>query len=163
MRRPGRTYPRGPAAGPWAAAAELLERLRRVDLGGDPRSLSGVPLPLEQAWHAQGLGPIRARFGDTRWLVACRLLLAHALTGWNWLPDLKALEQTVTGRSWNSIQYRAVRLLQESGFLERHYLYLSRGTQCPDHRRTGLVWLTDAGLQMLAACGVAAAQVVPSD
>jgi len=134
-----------------------------VDVGGDPRTLSGVPEPLERAWHAQGLGPTQCRFGDTRWLVAWRLLLAHALTGWNWLPDLKALEQTVTGRGWRRTHQRAVRLLQESGFLARHYLYLSRATQRPDHRQAGFVWLTAAGLQMLAQCGVAAAQVPESD
>ena len=155
--------PAGQGIAPLVAAAELVELLQELDLNGDPRTLSGVPLPLETAWQAQGLGPARSRFGDTRWLIAWRMLLAHARTGWNWMADLRALELTVTGTPHTRTQTRAVGLLLDSGLLQRHYLYLSRASTRPDHRRPGFVWLTPAGLEMLHACGVEPAQVVQSE
>ena len=161
---PGRSQSRnGLEIAPLVAAAELVERLQELDLSGDMRTLSGVPLPLETAWQAQGLGPTYARYGDTRWLIAWRMLLAHALTGWNWVADLRALELTVTGTPHTSTQLRAVGLLLDSGLLQRHYLYISRASKRPDHRRPGFVWLTPAGLEMLHACGVEPAQVVQSE
>ena len=93
----GRSRPAGLEIAPLVAAAELVGRLQRLDQPGDTRTLSGVPLPLETAWQAQGRGPTYSRFGDTRWAAAWRMLLAHALTGWNWVADLQALELTVTG------------------------------------------------------------------
>ena len=158
-----RSRPGGVEITPLGADSELVERLQMVDQAGDPRTLSGVPLPLETAWQAQGLGPARSRFGDTRWLVAWRMLLAHALTGWNWMADLRALELTVTGTPHTRTQTRAVGLLLDSGLLQRHYLYLSRATKRPDHRQAGFVWLTPAGLEMLHACGVEPAQVLQSE
>ena len=129
---PGRSQSRnGLEIAPLVAAAELVELLQELDLNGDPRTLSGVPLPLETAWQAQGLGPTYARFGDTRWLIAWRMLLAHARTGWNWAADLRALELTVTGTRHTSTQARAVGLLLDSGRLQRHYLYLSRASTRP--------------------------------
>ena len=145
------------------AAAELVGRLQRLDQPGDTRTLSGVPLPLETAWQAQGRGPTYARYGDTRWLIAWRMLLAHALTGWNWVADLRALELTVTGTPHTSTQLRAVGLLLDSGLLQRHSLYISRSSYRPDHRRAGFVWLTPAGLEMLHACGVEPEQVLQSE
>ena len=123
----------------------------------------GVPLPLETAWCEQGLGPAYAQIGDTRWAAAWRMLLAHALTGWNWVADLRALELTVTGTPHTSTQLRAVVLLLDSGLLQRHYLYLSRATKRPDQRQAGFVWLTPAGLEMLHACGVEPEQVGQSE
>ena len=148
---------------PLVADAELVELLQELDLSGDTRTLSGVPLPLETAWQAQGRGPARSRGGDTRWMMAWRMLLAHALTGWNWVADLRALELTVTGIPHTRTQTRAVVLLLDSGLLQRHYLYLSRASTRSDHRRAGFVWLTPAGVEMLHACGVEPAQVVQSD
>ena len=158
-----RSRPGGVEITPLGADSELVELLQRLDQNGDPRTLSGVPLPLETAWQAQGLGPTRSRFGDTRWLVAWRMLLAHARTGWNWAADLRALELTVTGIPHTRTQTRAVVLLLDSGLLQRHSLYISRASTRPDHRRVGLVWLTPAGLEMLHACGVEPAGVVQSD
>ena len=100
---------------------------------------------------------------DTRWAAAWRMLLGHARTGWNWVADLQALELTVTGTPHTRTQLRAVVLLLDSGLLQRHYLYLSRATKRPDHRRPGLVWLTPAGVEMLHACGVEPAQVLQSE
>ena len=122
----GRSGPGGLEIAPLVAAAELVELLQELDLSGDMRTLSGVPLPLETAWCEQGLGPTYSRFGDTRWMMAWRILLAHALTGWNWAADLRALELTVTGTPHTSTQLRAVVLLLDSGLLQRHSLYLSR-------------------------------------
>ena len=158
-----RSRPAGLEITPLVADAELVERLQMVDQAGDTRTLSGVPLPLETAWQAQGLGPTYSRYGDTRWLVAWRVLLAHALTGWNWMADLRALELTVTGTAHTSTQLRAVGLLLDSGLLLRHYLYISRSSYRPDHRRAGFVWLTPAGVEMLHACGVEPEQVLQSD
>ena len=159
----GRHRPAGQGIAPLVAAAELVGRLQMLDQPGDTRTLSGVRLPLETAWQAQGRGPARSRFGDTRWLMAWRMLLGHALTGWNWVADLRALELTVTGTPHTSTQLRAVVLLLDSGLLQRHYLYLSRASTRPDHRQVGFVWLTPAGLEMLHACGVEPAQVVQSE
>ena len=148
---------------PLEGSPQLVEQLQGLDRLGDPRTLSGVPLVLEEAWQAQGLGPAKSRYGDTRWLVAWRILLGHALTGWNWTTDLRALELAVSGTRYSSTQQRAVVLLVESGLLQRHYLYLSRYSKRPDHRQAGFVWLTEPGLEMVQACGVDPAQVVQSD
>ncbi len=147
----GRSRPAGQEIAPLVADAELVELLQQLDLSGDTRTLSSVPLPLETAWCEQGLGPARSRYGDTRWMVAWRMLLAHALTGWNWAADLRALEQTVTGTAYTSTQLRAVVLLLDSGLLARHYLYLSRASTRPDHRKVGFVYvlLTRQGEQNL--------------
>ena len=159
-----RSRPAGQGIAPLVAAAELVELLQMVDQAGDTRTLSGVPLPLETAWCEQDLGPTYARFGDTRWAAAWRMLLAHARTGWNWVADLQALELTVTGTPPPTrTQQRAVVLLLDSGLLQRHYLYLSRATKRPDHRQAGFVWLTPAGVEMLHACGVEPAQVLQSE
>ena len=158
-----RSRPAGQGIAPLVAAAELVDLLQRLDLNADPRTLSGVPLPLETAWCEQDLGPTYARSGDTRWAAAWRMLLAHARTGWNWVADLQALELTVTGTPPTRTQQRAVVLLLDSGLLQRHYLYLSRATKRPDHRQAGFVWLTPAGVEMLHACGVAPAQVLQSE
>ena len=127
----GRSRPAGLEIAPLVAAAELVGRLQRLDQPGDTRTLSGVPLPLETAWQAQGRGPTYSRFGDTRWLMAWRMLLGHALTGWNWVADLQALELTVTGTPHTRTRARAVGLLLDSGLLQRHYLYLSRASTRP--------------------------------
>ena len=159
----GRSGAGGLEIAPLVADAELVDLLQRLELSGDTRTLSGVPQPLETAWQAQGLGPTYAHFGDTRWLMAWRMLLAHALTGWNWVADLQALELTVTGTPPTRTRARAVVLLLDSGLLQRHYLYLSRASKRPDQRQAGFVWLTPAGVEMLHACGVEPAQVLQSD
>ena len=131
MNHPSGPDPAGPEIAPLVAAAELVDLLQRLDLNADTRTLSGVPLPLETAWCEQGLGPAYVQIGDTRWAAAWRMLLAHALTGWNWVADLWALELTVTGAAYTRTQWRAVGLLLDSGRLQRHYLYLSRASTRP--------------------------------
>ena len=65
MNHPSGPDPAGQEIAPLVAAAELVDLLQRLDLSGDTRTLSGVPLPLETAWQAQGLGPVLSRL-ETR-------------------------------------------------------------------------------------------------
>ena len=65
---PGRSRPAGQGIAPLVAAAELVDLLQRLDLNGDTRTLSGVPL--SQGYFLGGnrwvrpdrwTGPVRGR------------------------------------------------------------------------------------------------------
>ena len=126
----------------------VLQRMGELDSLQDPYTVSGVPPAMEAHWAAQGQAPRRSRYlPNSHWL-AWRLLVAMALTGWHWLPDLVALEQGAAVSRWSNLYTRAYRRLRTTGCVETYHLSLGQ------HCRVVLVRLTAVALDILQAVAV---------
>ena len=121
----------------------VLQRMAELDSLQDPYTVSGVPPALEAHWAAQGQAPRRSRYlPNSHWL-AWRLLVAMGLTGWHWLPDLLALEQSAAVGQWSNLHSRAYRRLRTTGCVETYHISMGR------HCRVVLVRLTAVAQELL--------------
>ena len=123
----------------------MLQRMAKLDWDQNPYTVSGVPPALEDHWAAQGQPLIRSRYLPNPPWLAWRWLVAMALTGWHWLPDLVALEQGAVLGQWVRRHTRAYHRLRTTGCVETYHLSMGR------HCRVPLVRLTPVAQDLLQA------------
>ena len=131
----------------------LLQQMDALEGHQHPDTPSGAPPAVEAYWAEQGQRVVRYTRHGTAW-IAWRWLVAMAVSGWHFIPDLVALEQGGAGYQWSNRYRRAYRRLRDTGCIEIYILALGR------YRQVRLIRLSSSAQKLLGGEGI---KVVQSD